>query len=123
MYNYIEQSPDTVPAWLMEAPLLLLCTSCGGTRPRGCTDCEGDNNSDVFNGFVSDVSMEHASNILSRLCKKEDPTTYILQELVRDIETQHDDRGNIYPGIYPYWEYIASYNNAAGFLKSLERTI
>lgn len=120
MYNYIKQSPDIVPVWLTEAPPLLLCTSCGGTRPRGCTDCEGDDDS---GGLVSDASMEHASNILSRISKREEHTTYILQELVRDIETQHDDRGNIYPGIYPYWEYIASYNNAADFLKSLERTI
>lgn len=123
MYNYIEQSPDIAPAWLMEAPPLLLCTSCGGMGPRGCTDCEEDDDSGVFGGLVSDVSMEHASDVLSRLYKKDHPTTYILQELIRDIESKHDDRGNIYPGIYPYWEYIASYNKAADYLKSLEPAV
>jgi hypothetical protein len=120
MCNYIEQSTDIVPAWLTEAPPLLLCTSCGGMGPRGCTDCEED---DSFGSPVSDASMEHASNVLSRICKKDHPTTYILQELIRDIESKHDDRGNIYPGIYPYWEYIASYNNAADYLKSLEPAV
>lgn len=118
MCNYIEQSSDIVPAWLTEAPPLLLCTSCGGMGPRGCTDCEER----IKMSPISDTKMLHASAVLSSMHQNSSMPVLILQNLLRDIETKYDENGNEYPGVYPYWSSISGYCIAKDFIRSLEES-
>ena len=55
-----------------------------------------------------------------KLADEADPLTAVvlLRELIRDIETKVDENGNEYPGIYPYWNSIASYMKAKEFLET-----
>lgn len=55
-----------------------------------------------------------------RIADEATPLTAVLllRELIRDIETKADENGNEYPGIYPYWNSIASYIKAKEFLET-----